>query len=71
MRQISCGHLHTLALTDSGEVYSFGWGSAGALGVGDRKHRVRPTLIESLQVRVHKGISTNLRHDCVSFSFGM
>ena len=45
--QLSCGMYHTLALTDSGEVYSFGFGGsffngAGGLGHGDRKQRDVP-----------------------------
>ena len=32
---ISCGGSHTLAVTDSGDVYSWGEGRYGALGVPD------------------------------------
>ena len=47
MRSLSCGTYHTLALTDSGEVYACGFGGsffngAGGLGLGDRRQRDTP-----------------------------
>mmetsp|Transcript_2002 Transcript_2002/g.1881 ORF Transcript_2002/g.1881 Transcript_2002/m.1881 type:complete len:440 (+) Transcript_2002:510-1829(+) len=32
--QVACGEAHTLALTDSNEVYGWGWGSNGQLATG-------------------------------------
>jgi alpha-tubulin suppressor-like RCC1 family protein len=46
--QISTGRNHTLALTSSGQVYSFGINSHGQLGLGDRHDRIEPTLIKML-----------------------
>ena len=34
IKSISCGEAHSLALTDKGEVYSWGFGSNGQLGLG-------------------------------------
>ncbi|CAL1300518.1 unnamed protein product, partial [Larinioides sclopetarius] len=44
---VSCGALHTLALTDFG---MFGWGSSrfGQLGMGELQQTVQPRIIESL-----------------------
>ena len=47
VRQLSCGSYHTLALTETGEVWSCGFGGsffngAGGLGHGDRKQLDEP-----------------------------
>jgi alpha-tubulin suppressor-like RCC1 family protein len=42
---ISCGLGHTLFLTDSGLVYSWGNGGSGRLGVGDNADRAEATLL--------------------------
>ncbi len=49
--QIACGTLHVLALTHIGAVYSWGSNDAGALGVGDKKPRLVPTLVDSISPR--------------------
>lgn len=43
--QVACGAAHTLSLTADGEVYSFGCGSWGRLGLGDVNSRDSPTLL--------------------------
>lgn len=45
---VRCGNQHTLALTDTGEVYSWGHGGYGQLGHGDTDPKGVPTLIEAL-----------------------
>ena len=40
---------HTLALTDSGEVFSWGDGDYGKLGHGTSERQRRPKLIMALQ----------------------
>jgi len=48
-KQVSCGSVHTAVLSSAGDVFSWGLGSAGgstgALGVGDRSSRARPTQV--------------------------
>jgi E3 ubiquitin-protein ligase HERC4 len=47
--QISCGQFHSLALTNSGEIYGFGSNIHGQLGLGFESEKVnKPTLIKSL-----------------------
>ncbi len=46
---VSCGKEHTLALTNTGRVYSFGLGSRGQLGTGSLENNEHPSLIEPLQ----------------------
>lgn len=43
--QISCGLNHTLALTDEGEVYSWGQGLHGALGTGNKRDAFAPKWV--------------------------
>lgn len=47
--QVACGQFHSLALTNSGEIYSFGQNLHGQLGLGFESEKVtKPTLIKSL-----------------------
>eukprot|EP01120_Amphizonella_sp_Union-15-10_P009475 TRINITY_DN3591_c0_g1_i1.p1 TRINITY_DN3591_c0_g1~~TRINITY_DN3591_c0_g1_i1.p1 ORF type:complete len:554 (-),score=106.73 TRINITY_DN3591_c0_g1_i1:56-1717(-) len=59
VKRISCGHLHNIAVTDHGEVYTWGWGINGALGHGNRKFRLKPSLLQRMRgqniVRVGAG----------------
>lgn len=47
--QIACGQFHSLALTNSGELYTFGSNIHGQLGLGFESEKVsKPTLVKSL-----------------------
>lgn len=47
--QIACGMKHALALTNNGELYSWGSNSEGQLGLGvNNKYEIKPKLINSL-----------------------
>ena len=46
---ISCGDKHTLALTSGGDVYSWGDGSLGQLGLGDLRKQHTPSRVMELQ----------------------
>lgn len=43
--QVSCGLLHTLALTETGKVYSWGFNGSGRLGLGHENDMFKPTRI--------------------------
>ncbi|KXJ15070.1 RCC1 and BTB domain-containing protein 1 [Exaiptasia diaphana] len=45
--QIMCGYAHSLALSDSGCLYSWGANSYGQLGTGNKTHLVTPNKIAS------------------------
>ncbi|XP_063703150.1 probable E3 ubiquitin-protein ligase HERC4 isoform X2 [Culicoides brevitarsis] len=48
--QVSCGQFHSLALTNSGDLYAWGANGYGQLGLGMTSEKVsKPTLIKSLQ----------------------
>ena len=46
---IATGDAHTLILTESGDVYSFGRGKEGQLGHNERSSDKNPKLIEGLR----------------------
>ena len=48
IEDVSCGDNHTIAITSSGDVYSWGQGNNGTLGVGQVNYRQKPILIEEL-----------------------
>jgi alpha-tubulin suppressor-like RCC1 family protein/thiamine kinase-like enzyme len=50
IRAISCGSQHSLVLTESGIVYSWGFNSSGQLGIGNNKNSFKPMLIERNEV---------------------
>ena len=47
-RNASAGKHHSIVVTETGSVYTFGRGTEGALGHGDRKHVFSPRLVGSL-----------------------
>lgn len=59
---ITAGYHNNLVLTSRGQVWSWGWGAHGQLGLGDTKDRDVPTVIEELtRERVHH-LSCGDRH---------
>ncbi|DAZ94414.1 TPA: hypothetical protein N0F65_003443 [Lagenidium giganteum] len=48
VKQIACGGFHTAAVTETGEVYTWGGGEHGQLGHGDKVNKTVPTMIEAL-----------------------
>lgn len=43
--QVACGFHHTICLTADGELYAWGKGKEGALGLGDWENRDIPTKV--------------------------
>lgn len=50
--RIDCGMSHTLCLLENGDVYSWGFGEYGALGVGEFKTKWKPTKVYLDGVRI-------------------
>ena len=48
--KMACGDTHTLAVTDSGELYSFGRNQNGQLGLGTTSDAITPQPVEALKV---------------------
>ncbi|KAG9448875.1 hypothetical protein H6P81_008840 [Aristolochia fimbriata] len=45
---VSCGRVHSLVLTSKGEIWTWGSGKNGRLGLGSSSDEAEPTLVESL-----------------------
>ena len=63
--QVSAGQWHSLVLTESGEVYSFGDGSDGRLGHGDQEDQNLPKLIEAMRGKRVVQVSAGGYHSLV------
>ena len=48
--KMACGDTHTLAVTDLGELYSFGRNQNGQLGLGTTSDAITPQPVEVLKV---------------------
>ena len=46
---VSCGSRHTIALTQDGRVFTWGWGKMGQLGHGNDQPISTPTCVEYFQ----------------------
>lgn len=65
IHSVSCGLEHTLALTDSGELYSWGVGSNGRLGIGDTNDFAIPQIVYQLIDKQIIKISCGNAHNIV------
>lgn len=62
---IACGENHTLVMTIGGNVYSWGEGTQGQLGLGDTTTRLRPEQITALKSSGARKISAGRNHSLV------
>jgi hypothetical protein len=46
VRTIACGNVHTLAVTEAGELWAWGLGAQGRLGLNDEQGRLVPTRVD-------------------------
>ncbi|KAJ7294853.1 hypothetical protein O6H91_Y228200 [Diphasiastrum complanatum] len=60
--QISGGWRHTVALSEQGKVYSWGWNKFGQLGVGDANNRCAPQLVQIPEDQIVMQVSCGWRH---------
>lgn len=73
---VACGRSFSLCLTEKGDVYSFGDGSDGALGLGDKQRKPTPTKVEALsgkgvkQIAAGRDFSFAVCSDGKVFSWG-
>jgi hypothetical protein len=54
---IAAGAEHTAAVTEDGDLYGWGWGRYGNLGLGDRNDRPVPEKVSSMEVKYLSGLS--------------
>jgi RCC1 and BTB domain-containing protein len=62
VNDISCGHLHSIVLTQTGEVYAFGYNNRGELGVGNNTNQLIPTLVNGFNSEKIIAISCGTYH---------
>ncbi|PRQ55378.1 putative chromatin regulator PHD family [Rosa chinensis] len=56
VEEIACGAYHVAVLTSRTEVYTWGKGANGRLGLGDTEDKFSPTLVEALRDKQVKSI---------------
>jgi alpha-tubulin suppressor-like RCC1 family protein len=71
---LAAGRQHSLALSEKGEVFAWGCGRDGALGLGDKSARKSPTKVEELEdvvaIACGRGSSFALTKDGEVYSWG-
>eukprot|EP01117_Protostelium_nocturnum_P010523 TRINITY_DN378_c0_g1_i1.p1 TRINITY_DN378_c0_g1~~TRINITY_DN378_c0_g1_i1.p1 ORF type:complete len:790 (-),score=282.46 TRINITY_DN378_c0_g1_i1:27-2396(-) len=65
INSIACGHLHTLAVTDKNEVFSWGWGASGCLGHGNRRFQLIPKEVSQLQGEIITSVAAGHKHSLI------
>lgn len=48
MVQVACGWRHTISVSSSGDLYTYGWSKYGQLGHGDFRDHLVPCKLEAL-----------------------
>lgn len=48
--RVACGHLFNIAVSQEGDIFTWGWGATGALGHGNRRFQLMPVQILRLKV---------------------
>ena len=71
VRQISVGSKHVLALSDAGDVYAWGTGTSGQLGLGKRRNFPSPQLVWGLMRKGVRQIAAGDAHSLALTYNGM
>ena len=53
VRAVACGGEHSLAATEAGELFTWGWGRYGNLGLGRAEDRLIPVKVGSRALAPH------------------
>lgn len=61
---IACGQDHSMFITDSGSVFSCGWGADGQTGLGHFKNQHQPQIVEG-DIKNEKIVKVSSAGDCV------
>lgn len=60
--EVAAGYNHVVAVSDAGDVWSWGTGLQAALGHGDLENQVEPKLVATLQEKVIIAVSVGHSH---------
>lgn len=72
VKMVAAGAEHTVAITEDGELYGWGWGRYGNLGLGDRNDRLVPEKVASADEEKMVLVACGWRHTIsVSSSGGL
>ena len=63
IKQISCGHLHSIVVLENNDVYSFGWGPC--LGHGDRRFQLIPKQIMNVRGEPISFTACGMKHTLI------
>ncbi|KAE8694427.1 Ultraviolet-B receptor UVR8 [Hibiscus syriacus] len=70
MNKVACGWRHTISVSDTGGLYTYGWSKYGQLGHGDFEDHLVPFKVEALADSFTKQISGGWRHTMALTSSG-
>ncbi|KAK9735538.1 hypothetical protein RND81_04G211300 [Saponaria officinalis] len=70
MTLVACGWRHTITVTTSGNIYTYGWSKYGQLGHGDFEDHLTPYKLEALSDTTISQISGGWRHTMAVTSDG-
>eukprot|EP00966_Prymnesium_polylepis_P068218 1585429-Prymnesium_polylepis.1 len=65
VRAVACGAAHSLAVTQSGEVLTWGLGGSGQLGIGDHNTSPIPRAVPGLATEAVQGVACGFGHSVV------
>jgi len=63
--KIAAGQYHALAMTENGEVFSWGYNKDGQLGHNDNFHRSTPAKLSSMEGKLVTDIAAGHGHSCI------
>ncbi|KAG6398548.1 hypothetical protein SASPL_140013 [Salvia splendens] len=62
VKMVAAGAEHTAAVTEGGELYGWGWGRYGNLGLGDRDDRLLPAKVATVEGETMVLVACGWRH---------
>eukprot|EP00252_Welwitschia_mirabilis_P003499 TRINITY_DN13557_c0_g1_i1.p1 TRINITY_DN13557_c0_g1~~TRINITY_DN13557_c0_g1_i1.p1 ORF type:complete len:436 (+),score=82.89 TRINITY_DN13557_c0_g1_i1:975-2282(+) len=62
VKMVAAGAEHTVAVTEDGELYGWGWGRYGNLGLADRNDRLVPEQVASITEEKFSMVACGWRH---------
>lgn len=70
VKMVAAGAEHTAAVTEDGDLYGWGWGRYGNLGLGDRKDRLVPEKVTAVDGQKQVLVACGWRHTITVSSSG-
>lgn len=69
MVMVACGWRHTIAVSNMGSLYTFGWSKYGQLGHGDFEDHLIPHKLEALHEKCISQVIFHFRHKSECYKF--